>query len=91
MVGNEDDSRGKILERAFYGIDGTPCVSLMLGFHKMKDLYDSNGYILETACYGADGAPCLGEHGCHKEIYVRDSKGNLLEHKILDAEGNIIE
>ena len=54
------DELGNIIEIAYFGIDGQPCLHIY-GHAKMTMKYDERGNIIGVACYGIDGKPAALE------------------------------
>jgi hypothetical protein len=72
------DQRGRLVEEAYFGVDGRP-VLRDWGFATARFRYDDLGRRTEQAQFGVDGLPLLGRYGFSIVRYRHDARGNEIE------------
>lgn len=82
---------GRIVELAYFGIDGSPCLKggHFGGYVKKTTMYDERGDLRGTAYFGIDGNPCLDNYyRCSKMTIKYNERGQITERAYFDTNGN---
>ena len=90
----EYDDDGMLVKNQYLGIDG--CITYIDGVSGIVNEYDENGYLSRRSYIDAKGkAAYMNDTDMNTSYsrleYTNDSHGNVLDLKILDAKGELIE
>lgn len=89
----EYNDKGECVRMMYLGVDGNPTYND--GVAGAVKEYDGNGYVRKLTYVDAQGRPAVnsGENGIRVTSieYLSDAKGNVLEYKLRDLNGNFID
>ncbi|MDR3261102.1 MAG: toll/interleukin-1 receptor domain-containing protein, partial [Tannerella sp.] len=82
------DKNGNIIEKAYFGMDGNPCLAENSGYAKWTRKYNKRGNQIEETYFGIDGNPCLNNDSVAIWTAKYDERGNQIEEAYFGIDGN---
>ena len=82
------DELGHVLEASYYDTIGYLCINYN-GFACYKNKYDDRYRKIESSYYGTKGEP-INADGFHKEVFILDKYGDVVETSFYDNEMNLL-
>jgi hypothetical protein len=81
------DQWGNKLDESYFGADGQPAVwDKGGGFHRISYRHDEHGFVLQTQHFDA-GGKLMPVAGCYRYSFERNSEGDVMADRCLDAGG----
>jgi hypothetical protein len=84
------DSRGKVTQRRFYGVNGEPVFSQEDGYHGFLAEYDEQGNKIAETYLGKDGKPMSLADGYATVKSAYDSRGNVTQKRFYGVNGEAV-
>jgi len=84
------DSRGKVIQQTFYGVNGEP-VQHKAGYYGWEAEYDEQGNQIVETYLGKDGKPMPGADGYVTLRLAYDSRGNVIQVTYHAANGDPVK
>ncbi len=81
------DEAGRLLENRYYGPDGEPAPSLLLGCFRQRFTYE-NGRLVRIDSMDAEGAPMAIKNGSASVCYAYSPEGLKISERYLDVNGD---
>jgi len=87
-ITRKHDDQGRVIELAFFGVDGKPVLDETEGAARITWKHDGQGRVVEQAFFGADGKPVVNKTGyAARYIWVHDESGNVTESASFGIDG----
>jgi hypothetical protein len=83
------DANDRLVEDAFYGVDGESVVSSSAGYSRSTQAFNSRGKVIEVAYFGIDGKPMIKD-GDAKFTHRYNDYGDLIEEAYFGTDGKPI-
>ena len=84
------DSHGNLCEESYVNDNGEPCISKIIGVHKIQKKYDKYGNCTYAKCYNTNNNPCFNKEGYCSQRTKYDDVGNITSVELFDVKDDLI-
>lgn len=84
------DSHGNLCEESYVNDNGEPCISKIIGVHKIQKKYDKYGNCTYAKCYNINNNPCFNKEGYCSQRTKYDDVGNITSVELFDVKDDLI-